>query len=791
MDNKLALVVQFASIDNLSGALRNIVGLGRSGKEALRGLQGEANRLKREMADVGRAIEGGSGNVTSLINRQRALASQIEKTNRQIQQQKNLLAIDAQAEAIRSRGADLQQRGQENVIAGATLAAPIILAVREAGQFSSALEDIRQRTGPAAAGTADLQRNIMALGRETRQLPTDITRTLDVLTGKGMDLRTSLTLAEPIARMGTALKVDLADGAETAYAAIQNLRVEASQTERVLGIFAQAGQLGAFEVKSMARYLPALTGRMSLFGESGERAAASLGAVLQVSRRMAGNDEEAANNIANLMDTLNSPEVIERFAKRAGVDLPRALQRLRNQGYDTYEAIAMLTQQATGGDAEKIGQLFGDRQARMGLLSIMQNLEDYRRIRQQSLDGGNTAIAKAFDSRVVNDASVNFRAFQTSLQALAITVGSSLLPQITPLIDKVTGAIDAFGRWADANPRAASAIMSTLGALLALRIGLGVVQYAVGGLFGPFATLFRWFGRAKELGLFARSFSLFARVATSGIAIAVRAFGLLRIAAMFLARGLMQAGLMMLANPIILAITAIVLVIAGAGYLIWRHWDTIKAAFMAGLDYLTQAWTWIKGLIVRFPLAFGPLGLVARFVITHWEQVKGAFSSAIDFIGALIPRFLAIGREIVNGLVAGITGNPGRVWQALKNIVTMGIDNVKWMLGIRSPSRVFMAIGGHVTDGLALGVDRGGKRPMASLAKLATGMVGGFALGTSLPAAAAGARGPASTAANSPAPVTINIYAREGQSARDIANEVADILGRRAQVNARGSYEDR
>ncbi|KAB2852100.1 MAG: hypothetical protein F9K41_15295, partial [Sphingopyxis terrae] len=66
--NKLALIVQFSSagLDKLNGGLKNIVGLSKSGASALRALQQDSGRLKRELAATGKELRGASGNVTHL-----------------------------------------------------------------------------------------------------------------------------------------------------------------------------------------------------------------------------------------------------------------------------------------------------------------------------------------------------------------------------------------------------------------------------------------------------------------------------------------------------------------------------------------------------------------------------------------------------------------------------------------------------------------------------------------------------------------------------------------------------
>ena len=69
MSNKLLLAVNFVGNDKLSGSIKNIIGLGKSGGRALKDMKGEARKLDRELAGVRRELSGASGNITELVNR--------------------------------------------------------------------------------------------------------------------------------------------------------------------------------------------------------------------------------------------------------------------------------------------------------------------------------------------------------------------------------------------------------------------------------------------------------------------------------------------------------------------------------------------------------------------------------------------------------------------------------------------------------------------------------------------------------------------------------------------------
>lgn len=157
-----------------------------------------------------------------------------------------------------------------------------------------------------------------------------------------------------------------------------------------------------------------------------------------------------------------------------------------------------------------------------------------------------------------------------------------------------------------------------------------------------------------------------------------------------------------------------------------------------------------------------PFSIIGAF----WGRLIGAFSNVeLTFSG--------IGTAIVNGLKAGITG----AWEALlaqiRSLASMLPQVVKDRLGIRSPSRVFAQLGGHVADGFALGIEGG------------TGGVRS-AIGSMVDVGAVGARA-ASRARGGGAPLalTINVTAPEGADADEwgavIASAVARELGTRTE----------
>lgn len=745
MSNRLSLIVNFLGVDRLSGSLRNIVGLGRRGSSSLRSLTQESRRLDRELAGVRRQIQAGSGNMTELINRERALERTLAGTNQQLQRQRRLLEIAAQRQAMLNRAQDHRSTGQSNVMSGVALAAPLILATKAAADFSSGMVDIQQKTGLSDRAADQFANRILILSAAAKQIPEDMRAGLDVLLSKGMKLDAATDAIGPAGRLATAYKVELPDAANSAFAAISNLKVASRDTARIFDTMAAAGNAGGFEVRDMARYFPSLTAQMQALGEKGIPAVADLSAALQVAMHTAGNADEAGNNIQNLLGKINAPGTISAFKKNFGIDLPAAMQKLTDEGYSSLEAITLLTKKATGGDMKKLGFAFEDQQARMGILALIQNMEEYRDIRRQAMQSGGT-VDQAFAQRGARDANVQWRAFMGTSSRLAIVLGTTLLPVMTDVLGNVSMMVGAVANWAQANPQLASALMKGVAALITFRIGLGAAQFALGSILGPFARIMPFFRKVDGVSKFGAVLGRFGSVATRAGSLAVRGFGLIRMAAMFLARGVMQAGLMMMANPIVLVITLIVAALAGAAYLVYTHWDKISAAFTSGV-------TWVKSSLQALP---------------NWLR--------------------NIGSMMMQGLLMAI--NPMALAWKLVQLAKNGVTAFKQYFGIKSPSRLFMAMGGHLTGGLERGIDKGRHGPVRAIGRMATGVAAAGSMSLT-PMAAAARPGGGSVPAGGSAPITIHVHGTPGMSVDDLADAVHRKLDRQKAQRGRSSYEDR
>ncbi|WP_439587674.1 phage tail tape measure protein [Hydrogenophaga sp.] len=298
-------------------------------------------------------------------------------------------------------------------------------------------------------------------------------------------------------------------------------------------------------------------------------------------------------------------------------------------------------------------------------------------------------------------------------------------------VDSLTGVTNAVGRWAQENP-------GLVKALSMVAIGLAAAMVVGGGLLVVVAAIAAKFLLLRflllQVGIRTGLFSLLLR----GGAVALRLVGTV----------LLWLGRVLLMNPIGLAITGI----ATAAFLIYRYWGPIKAFF------------------------------------------SGMWSSIVLGAQTLWQAFTGLGRQIMDGLIGGISSRLAAVRDAITGVASAAIGWFREKLGIQSPSRVFMAAGEHIGQGAAMGIGRSS----ALVRTAATGLTAAALTPLASGMAAMDQRAPLGAGARAPIVVqgdtiTLHITAAPGMDPQQIAQTVRAELDRREQAKlarARASLSD-
>lgn len=595
------------------------------------------------------------------------------------------------------------------------VAAPMISAAKQAANFEAKLRDI------AIAGNLSRQEET-ALGKTLRNAALTSNQSHDAILGgakalvaEGIKPGEAGRYAGVIGKVATATQSEITDltGMTVSFTETLGLKNE-DQLKEAFGSVVYGSKIGRLDLKDLEQNLPELNAAFSAEGITGQDALTQIMASLAVGRESAGSGEDAMANMRSWVAHMSAPSTIKAY-ENAGVDYRQSMSSLVAEGSSSYEAslaIAMKLIESRGdafvkqwkeaaarGDentqrqlmeSNGLGEIFQDTRSVNHVLAMQEGGDKYRQSKAAIASPQVRGTIDGDFARRSETAQMAWLRMKTQLAELGITVGNALLPPLVTLMNTLTPIIARVNEWAQAHPGVVRAIAGLAIGITGLRaIGVGVswvvnlvlsawnIFKTVIALFASKWTLLRslWSGgkMASGLGGFFRGAQGLGKVLG----------GILLRSALTIGRILLWVGRLFLTSPIGLIVTGI----AAAGYLIYRNWDKISEVF---------------GKVV---------GAAKKYLGELWTSVK-----------ELPERFLAIGRDIVIGLINGIREKLAAVKDAIFGIA----DNIKnWFaekLGIGSRSPVADATGGnvvqenaakgHVTHGTVIG--NGGESPITS-----------------------------------------------------------------------------
>jgi hypothetical protein len=161
--------------------------------------------------------------------------------------------------------------------------------------------------------------------------------------------------------------------------------------------------------------------------------------------------------------------------------------------------------------------------------------------------------------------------------------------------------------------------------------------------------------------------------------------------------GIMITGFKVLGYTVAAVAGVIIVTLAGAGIVIGLVW---KAFELLG-----------EGI---YALYAGIVGIQWGKV---WDTIKSPFVAAWNWLTGI--HWSDIGTSIIDGIVDGITGAAGKLWDVVTGVGNKIKTTFKGLLGIASPSKVFEGYGVQTTAGYARGIEKGSLDTRSAVASMA------------------------------------------------------------------------
>ena len=787
---------------------------------------------------------GGGARETARIAREterynRQLAEQERRLREVGERQRKLNAIKAKAEKTRELRNSLAGNGAGAMAAGVTTGMTLLAPVKAYSESENAANQLAGSMmgpgGKVAPEFEKINRLAVALGDKLPGTTADFQNMMTMLRRQGMSAQVILGgLGESAAYLGVQLQMAPTAAAEFA-AKLQDATQTSEKDMMNLMDVIQKGFYAGVDSGNMLQGFSKISSAMDIIHKKGLDAAKTFAPLLVMADQASMAGESAGNAYRKIFQaTLNNKKIGKANDALAGTGIKLSFQNNKGQfaGLENlYAQLEKLRKITDDGKRQSvINTLFGDDAETLQALNIMINkgIEGYR---ETAAKLENQASLRERVDASLNTLGNKWEAATGSFTNAMASIGETVAPALKKLADWLGELASRLDGFVKRHPQLTSALFKLAAGFAIVATAAGVVSLALASVLGPMAVV------RMSAGVMGLKFS--------------SAFGLIGKAISSVGKSIIWLGRLMFANPILAVIG---LIAAGAIY-IWQNWDTLGPKFKAMWDAVCNAtgtaWDWIKekasaawegikSLFFNYTLP----GLIAK----NWDAIKSGVSEAwanirqsisdkwnsiLADVAALPAKFQDMGSAIIDSILDGINAK----WETLKSKLSSVTDYLPdWMTGnnkTQGKAQV-QVVGGAAAAAVPFAgmYDSGGiiprgqfgivgengpeivngpanvtsRRRTAALASVVAGVMGVAAAPAeaaplhpySLPTVAYKQSQPAKSASAPPvmhfethAPITI--YAQLGQSAQDIAREVArqlDERERKTRAKARSNFSD-
>lgn len=409
-------------------------------------------------------------------------------------------------------------RAQSGLFGGAMAGGAVAYPLKRASDYELAMT----RFGNVANyGNSDFQTRLAELNKrfrgdalETRQFATDILAGVENLIARGMDPNEALGGSKLIGKAATATGTDLEDLSNMYFALRENLGIAEGSMSKAFDIATQAGKLGGFELRDMAKWYPELTVGYSAMGmrgdEIGKIVLARLSAMLQVVREGAATPDKAANNLANVIQKMSQKEKRANFKKAAGIDLADVQKAAVERGEDPIFAQLDVIQQwlkDNGDNMFLIGDLIGDRQELDAVRAMITKRAKIDEITKKSLEAEDV-INRDFD-RVSRTFAMRWKGMLIAADNLANTIMTGPLGEGKGILGGLEDAFKSLDGMAQRHPTITGALMNVGLGLLGFSLASKAFSFVASGIklgaLGIAGAFWKFNAAGKNVAFFARA----------------------------------------------------------------------------------------------------------------------------------------------------------------------------------------------------------------------------------------------------------------------------------------------
>ncbi|UOO90274.1 phage tail tape measure protein [Vitreoscilla massiliensis] len=605
--------------------------LQRRGRE----LSQQQQQTRQSSESLRRSLTEAGIGTRNLGQAQSELRRRQEQANQTIEEQRRRLERLNQAQSrysrAQSRASSLSSAAGSAAIKGTVTMAAMSVPVRAYAESETASTDLRvammNSSGKVPPEYKQLDQLATKLGDRLPGTTADFKNLMTMLMRQGLSAQAVLGGTGEAAAL---LAVQLKQTPEAAAEMAAKLQDATRGTEaEMLSIMDSVQRMfySGVDVENIVPAFGKLAPALDILKVKGDAAMKQFSPLLAMLDQAGLSGESAGNALRKVFQSSMDTDKIAKATKGSGIDLNFTDGKGEFAGMENmYKELAKMKNLTTEARLSILKDIWGDDAETLQALNTM-------------IEKGQAGYDE-FAQKMAAQASLNQRvneqlgtltnlldAATGSFTNLMASMGESIAPELKSITEWISNINSHMSNWAANNPQLAAAIMKTIAAIGVLFLAFAGIAAVVATVLGPFAFLRLALVQVGPL------------FAGAGGAIA-KLLPLLN----WLKMGLLMVGRFFMANPIVLGIMLVV----GALYLLWKHWDTVKAAIVSG-------WQWIESVFSKNPIlnALFPIIGIARLIINNWDAIKSAVVNGWNDMPGLLS---SAWEGIKNGFNAALDG---------------------------------------------------------------------------------------------------------------------------------------
>jgi TP901 family phage tail tape measure protein len=306
----------------------------------------------------------------------------------------------------------------------------------------------------------------------TNQFKKDLVSGMNVFASEGFETNKALGYMTTVGKFSKATGASIEDSARLGVSLGQHFGIAADKVGKAYDVMDLGAKKGSFEAKDMAGEFSALGASAKYMGLKGIEGVASVTAALEIARRGAGSSSEAANNMKNFMSALTKKDVQENMKKFWGKDLVKITDNAKKKGLDPILTVMDEIKKSTGGDVNKLSEVFRDAQVANFIKPMLSDLEDYKKMKKEALSAD--GVVDADYLKIMETSNQLWSSIQIKAQKITFEKLNGPLNAVNSTLTKIAD-----------NPLLADGIFNMVAGTIGVGVvtaGIGAVSYSVGTL---------------------------------------------------------------------------------------------------------------------------------------------------------------------------------------------------------------------------------------------------------------------------------------------------------------------